>query len=94
MYVEELIMIIMVIIIYKEIDYQLIYAIKYQLSDGKYWVSGRNLEEAQEKAKKNFPDTEFTLERDPDVLDTWFSSGLWPFSIFGWPDNVSFFPFK
>ena len=26
------------------------------------------------------------LERDPDVLDTWFSSGLWPFSTLGWPD--------
>ena len=26
------------------------------------------------------------LVRDPDVLDTWFSSGLWPFSTLGWPD--------
>ena len=26
---------------------------------------------------------------DEDVLDTWYSSGLLPFSIFGWPDNVS-----
>ena len=26
-----------------------------------------------------------TLTRDPDTLDTWFSSGLWPFSILGWP---------
>lgn len=25
---------------------------------------------------------------DPDVLDTWFSSGLWPFSTMGWPDNT------
>lgn len=30
-----------------------------------------------------------TLEQDPDVLDTWFSSGLWPFSTLGWPDNTS-----
>jgi valyl-tRNA synthetase len=28
------------------------------------------------------------LERDPDTLDTWFSSGLWPFSILGWPDRT------
>jgi len=28
------------------------------------------------------------LEQDPDVLDTWFSSWLWPFSIFGWPENT------
>jgi valyl-tRNA synthetase len=28
------------------------------------------------------------LEQDPDVLDTWFSSQLWPFSVFGWPDQT------
>lgn len=28
------------------------------------------------------------LIQDPDVLDTWFSSGLWPFSTMGWPDNT------
>ena len=28
------------------------------------------------------------VEQDPDVLDTWFSSGLWPFSTMGWPQNT------
>ncbi len=28
-------------------------------------------------------------EQDPDVLDTWFSSGLWPFSTLGWPDDTT-----
>ena len=28
------------------------------------------------------------LRQDPDVLDTWFSSGLWPFSTLGWPDET------
>ncbi len=28
------------------------------------------------------------LEQDPDVLDTWFSSALWPMSVFGWPDET------
>jgi len=28
-----------------------------------------------------------SIEQDPDVLDTWFSSALWPFSTFGWPDE-------
>ena len=28
------------------------------------------------------------VEQDPDVLDTWFSSGLWPFSTMGWPDDT------
>ncbi|MDH3404242.1 MAG: valine--tRNA ligase [Acidobacteriota bacterium] len=36
------------------------------------------------------------LERDPDVLDTWFSSALWPFSTLGWPaatrDLATFYP--
>jgi valyl-tRNA synthetase len=29
-----------------------------------------------------------SLRQDPDVLDTWFSSGLWPFSTLGWPDKT------
>jgi valyl-tRNA synthetase len=29
-----------------------------------------------------------TIEQDPDVLDTWFSSGLWPFSTLGWPEGT------
>ena len=28
------------------------------------------------------------LTRDPDVLDTWFSSALWPFATLGWPDDT------
>ena len=36
------------------------------------------------------------ITQDPDVLDTWFSSGLWPFSTLGWPDDTEdlryFFP--
>ncbi|MGH7707123.1 MAG: valine--tRNA ligase [Vulcanimicrobiaceae bacterium] len=39
--------------------------------------------EAQRIARDRFSTTE--LRRDPDTLDTWFSSGLWPFSILGWP---------
>jgi valyl-tRNA synthetase len=31
------------------------------------------------------------LEQDPDVLDTWFSSGLWPFSTLGWPEDTQDF---
>jgi valyl-tRNA synthetase len=31
------------------------------------------------------------LEQDPDVLDTWFSSGLWPFSTLGWPEKTADF---
>ena len=28
------------------------------------------------------------MDQDPDVLDTWFSSWLWPFSTFGWPEKT------
>ncbi|PVU98856.1 hypothetical protein BB559_001221 [Furculomyces boomerangus] len=59
--------------------------------DGERWVCGRDLEEAQKKAELKFPNKKFTLEQDPDVLDTWFSSGLWPFSTLGWPDDTSDF---
>lgn len=57
-------------------------------TDGSYWVAGRTQEEAEEKAKRLFPNDKFVLRQDEDVLDTWFSSGLWPFSIMGWPDKT------
>jgi valyl-tRNA synthetase len=34
-----------------------------------------------------------SLEQDPDVLDTWFSSGLWPFSTLGWPEETPDFKY-
>ena len=37
---------------------------------------------------KEWKDGCLVLRRDPDVLDTWFSSGLWPFSTLGWPENT------
>ncbi|KAK9477063.1 tRNA synthetases class I-domain-containing protein [Lipomyces japonicus] len=54
--------------------------------DSKWWVAGNDEEEARAKAVAKFPGKIFTLEWDEDVLDTWFSSGLWPFSTLGWPD--------
>lgn len=54
-----------------------------------YWVCGRTEREAQEKAEKKSPGKKVTLKRDEDVLDTWFSSALWPFSTLGWPDKMS-----
>lgn len=51
--------------------------------------------EAYEIARDKFGDG-VTLQQDPDVLDTWFSSALWPFSTLGWPDQTAdlerFFP--
>ncbi|XP_053998029.1 valine--tRNA ligase [Hylaeus anthracinus] len=55
-----------------------------------YWVSGHSESEAKEKAAKQLGVSvdNIIVTQDPDVLDTWFSSGLFPFSIFGWPDNT------
>ncbi|TCP14629.1 valyl-tRNA synthetase [Crenobacter luteus] len=50
--------------------------------DGKVYV-GRSLEEVQAKAPGK------TLRRDDDVLDTWFSSALVPFSTLGWPNDTA-----
>lgn len=44
-------------------------------------------EEAQAAAEKHYG-TAVSLTRDPDVLDTWFSSALWPFSTLGWPEKT------
>jgi len=57
-------------------------------ADNDRWFAGRSEAEAQEKANKALAGKTFTLVRDEDVLDTWFSSGLWPFSTLGWPETT------
>jgi valyl-tRNA synthetase len=52
----------------------------YRLSDGKAIVSEVDIDRD--------PETGEPVEQDPDVLDTWFSSGLWPFSTLGWPEDM------
>ncbi len=44
-------------------------------------------EEAYAEARAKFGEG-VKLDRDPDVLDTWFSSALWPFSTLGWPEKT------
>ncbi len=44
-------------------------------------------QEVRELARKHYG-KDVDLERDEDVLDTWFSSALWPFSTMGWPDKT------
>jgi valyl-tRNA synthetase len=44
-------------------------------------------DEAEARRKHSLPDS-VRLTQDPDVLDTWFSSALWPFSTLGWPDTT------
>ncbi|HWK87808.1 MAG TPA: valine--tRNA ligase [Xanthobacteraceae bacterium] len=54
--------------------------------DGEIFVE-RSEDEAKAAAKKHFG-RDVELKRDEDVLDTWFSSALWPFSTLGWPDKT------
>lgn len=59
------------------------------------WYTGKSKAEAAAKAEKDLGQ-KVEVEQDEDVLDTWFSSGLFPFSVFGWPEETedfkSFFP--
>ena len=50
------------------------------------YIVARNEEDALVEANKKFG-LNIKLVRDKDVLDTWFSSGLWPFSTLGWPNT-------
>ncbi|KAJ3322478.1 hypothetical protein HDV06_003022 [Boothiomyces sp. JEL0866] len=55
------------------------------------WVSGRTEEEALKNAIQKYAHVkpqDISLEQDEDVLDTWFSSGLWPFATLGWPETT------
>ncbi len=54
--------------------------------DGHIFVAETE-EEAREQAERHYGEP-VELKRDPDVLDTWFSSALWPFSTLGWPDDT------
>jgi valyl-tRNA synthetase len=59
-----------------------------EVRDNTPFVVAYNEEEAKEKARAKYGDN-IQLEQDPDVLDTWFSSGLWPFSTMGWPEETA-----
>jgi valyl-tRNA synthetase len=54
--------------------------------DGKVFVA-HTVAGAQAQARDHYG-TDVTLTQDEDVLDTWFSSGLWPFSTLGWPEKT------
>ncbi len=54
------------------------------------WVAASSMEEALEKAREKLPNVNpdaISVKQDEDVLDTWYSSALWPFSTLGWPSD-------
>ncbi|NOX44998.1 MAG: valine--tRNA ligase [Caldiserica bacterium] len=54
--------------------------------DGEVFV-GRNEEEAKARARERYGE-DVPLRQEEDVLDTWFSSALWPFGVMGWPEET------
>lgn len=56
----------------------------------RFWVAAESPEVATSKAAIQFSTTvdNVIVKQDEDVLDTWFSSALLPFSTFGWPQQV------
>jgi valyl-tRNA synthetase len=55
--------------------------------DGHIFVAA-NENEALIEARQYYKKNDVILKQDEDVLDTWFSSALWPFSTLGWPENM------
>jgi valyl-tRNA synthetase len=58
-----------------------------EIADNTPFIVAHNETEAIAQAKAKYGDN-IRLQQDPDVLDTWFSSGLWPFSTMGWPEST------
>jgi valyl-tRNA synthetase len=56
-----------------------------------YCKENKHVTVAREKPARCATCGSTNLEQDPDVLDTWFSSGLWPFSTLGWPEETADF---
>lgn len=69
------------------------YECRSKSSNKSVWVAAQDIEQARRKAADKFSESynEVDVLQDNDVLDTWFSSALLPFSSFGWPENVRFF---
>ncbi|MCY7338215.1 MAG: valine--tRNA ligase [Chamaesiphon sp.] len=59
-----------------------------EITDTTPFFVAKSEDEARVQAIEQFG-ADVKLVQDPDVLDTWFSSGLWPFSTLGWPENTA-----
>lgn len=61
-----------------------------KLADDERWISAISDEQAKVKASERLglKLDSLNVQQDEDVLDTWFSSGIFPFSVMGWPENT------
>eukprot|EP00835_Amoeboradix_gromovi_P000920 NODE_35_length_31537_cov_0.293403.p2 type:complete len:900 gc:universal NODE_35_length_31537_cov_0.293403:12401-9702(-) len=61
-------------------------------NDGNNWIIADSYDSALDKAKVKFKHLgSISIQQDEDVLDTWFSSSLWPFATMGWPESTNDF---
>ena len=62
-------------------------------SNNDHWIAANSEDEAIKKASEKWKcdEKDVSVKQDTDVLDTWFSSGLWPFSTLGWPNETDDF---
>ncbi|TVU22234.1 hypothetical protein EJB05_31918 [Eragrostis curvula] len=58
-------------------------------SENDRWIVTSNESAAKLEAQEKYPGKKFHLHQDPDVLDTWFSSALFPLIVLGWPDDTA-----
>ncbi|XP_042214073.1 valine--tRNA ligase-like isoform X2 [Homarus americanus] len=61
-----------------------------QSDSEEFWVAARSIEDAKSKVAEKEGISELSItsvRQDEDVLDTWFSSALFPFAVFGWPEK-------
>ena len=66
----------------------------FPLSRKSMWISAHSSIDAEIKAMESFnlnDKQSLTVEQDSDVLDTWFSSALFPFAALGWPNKSAEF---
>jgi valyl-tRNA synthetase len=61
---------------------------KFPISNGKINPKSKGIIVSRTRPEKCPKCGSADIEQDPDVLDTWFSSWLWPFSTFGWPEKT------
>lgn len=52
------------------------------------WIAANSMDEAKTKFSQQYNEKALKIDREQDVLDTWFSSSLIPFCYFGWPENT------
>lgn len=73
-----------------------VYKVSVESTSRSFWVAATDIDDAKKEAlelltskelKTLNADTDLTIVQDEDVLDTWFSSSLFPFSVFHWPDS-------